>query len=518
MGARKARSHSEKFLVQPKYDGISAEYEGGVLASRGDGYVGGNLTSRLPLIEFVTEKRDFGFLLGELVVPNRWFETRFPRYRTKSGSPFKNPRNTVAGVMGCDDVDFYLSQGVRIQLVDYDRYSWIVTAADFEESWPELVRQIRRLDYPMDGIVVKLADTDYAKSLGATEHHPRGQIAFKFSNQTRVSEITNIEITQGKEVLSAVAVVKPIDFDGVTVRRVKIPVTRPADRDLPCLIDGGIAIGDTIEIERSGDVVPNVVSVVRGDSRRLLRLEKCPFCGAELEIRPTSVRCVNADCFEKRLNRLLFSLETLGFLGVGKSILSSIMKQGGVRDIVDFFSLTPEKLEEIGITPGIARNIIGEITRLRKNTRTSVLTALNVPSLGVAASKLLLERFSMEEILTGLTSDRLTAIRGIGEITAREIVDGIASDRARLLKTVSLFEFEDDGGTPPSRGAVCFTGKVSRTRPEMEAVARAKGFIPVDGVSRNLSILVVGENAGSKLARAERLGVRIVDEEEFMRL
>lgn len=513
----KARTPEEIFLVQPKYDGISAKFEYGVLASRGNGIEGSNLTSRLPLIEFVTEKTEYASILGELVIPNEKFEKTFSKYQTKSGVQFKNPRNAVAGIMGCDDVEFYSKQGLKIQLIDYDKHSWQVTAKEFVRNWKRIFDSIRELDYPMDGIVIKIADKEYSKQLGATEHHPRSQVAFKFSNQTRVSEIVDIEISQGKEVLSAIAVVKPVDFGGVTVQRVKIPVTKPVDRDLPCLVEGGIAIGDTIEIERSGDVIPNVVSITPGKVRKVFCLGKCPFCGAELEVNETNVRCKNPDCFEKKLNKLMFSLESIGFLGIGKVMLRSIMESTGIEDIGHFMALTEAEIAASGIGSGNASNIFKEKERCKKNKRSSVLVALNVPSLGNTASKLLLERFSVEEILSDLTYEKLISIRGIGEVSAKEIQEGISANRTRLKEIVSMFEFEDSM-PKASRGTICFTGKVSKPRSEMEAIARQKGFEPVDSVSKSLSVLVVGEKAGSKLEKAQKLGIRILSESEFLAL
>lgn len=521
----KARNPEEIFLIQPKYDGISAKYEYGILSSRGNGIEGSDYTSRLPLIEFEMspEKKkeihcsDRKYILGEIVIKDDDF-SEFKKYKTKSGNPFKNSRNAVAGIMGCDDVEFYASQGLKVTLVDYDLISYEVFAKDFELDWDTIYERIKLLGYPMDGIVIKVKDPKYAESLGYTEHHPKSQIAFKFSNQSRVSEIVDIEISQGKENLSAVAIVKPIEFEGVTVQRVKIPVTKPVDRDLPCLVEGGIAIGDTIEIERSGDVIPNVVSISPGKERKVIRLEKCPFCGAELEINETNVRCKNKECFEKKLNKLMFSLESIGFLGIGKVMLRSIMKRTGIEDIGQFMRLSEIEIAASGIGDGNASNIFREKERCRKNKKGFVLTALNVPSLGNAASKLLLERFSMDEILNDLTYEKLIGIKGVGEVMAKEINEGISANRERLKEVVSEFEFEEEVPKTESRGTICFTGKVSKPRTEMETIAKEKGFAPVDSVSKGLTILVVGEKAGSKLAKAQKLGIQIVSEKEFMEL
>lgn len=521
----KSRSPEEVFLIQPKYDGISAKYEYGILSSRGNGIEGNDYTSRLPLIDFdmPPEKKkenhnsDRKYLLGEIVIKNDDF-ANFKKYKTKSGNPFKNSRNAVAGIMGCDDVTFYSSQGLKVTFVDYDLISYEVPAKDFEICWNEVFERIKFLGYPMDGIVVKVKDPKYSESLGYTEHHPKSQVAFKFSNQTRVSKIVDIEISQGKENLSAIAIVKPVEFDGVTVQRVKIPVTKPVDRDLPCIIEGGIAIGDTIEIERSGDVIPNVVNISSGKNRKVFKLEKCPFCGSALVINDTNVRCENENCFDKKLNKLMFSLECIGFLGIGKVFLREVMRHTGIEDIGQFMELSEMEIADSGIGCGNAHNIFYEKERCRKNKRGSVLTALNVPSLGNSVSKLLLERFSVDEILNDLTYEKLIAIKGIGEVMAREICGGIAANRKRLKEIVSIFDFEEETKRPETKGTICFTGKMDKPRSEMEAIAKEKGFAPVDSVSKNLSMLVVGEKAGSKLKKAQKLGIKVISEQEFIEL
>lgn len=517
----KSRTNGEIFLIQPKYDGISAKFENGVLATRGNGVEGQNITNRLPLINFELANEHSvqmpETLLGELVIKNTDFKG-FGKFKTKSGNPFKNSRNAVAGIMGCDDVKFYADQGLKVTLIDYEKNSKSVDASNFEKEWPGMLNYFQNLDYPMDGLVIKIADKDYSESLGYTEHHPKGQIAFKFSNQSRESKIIDVEISQGKENLSAIAIVEPVDFEGVTVQRVKIPVTKPVDRELPCIIEGGIAIGDKICIERSGDVIPTAVKIEPGDSdRKIVELKKCPFCGSELDIQPTYVRCCNPDCFEKNVNKIMFSLEMLGVLGIGKVILRKIMNHTKIRDFGDLFSMSQKELEDTGIGSGNSKNLFDEFTRCKENKADALLTALNVPSLGTSAAKLLLKQFTMEQILNELTYDKLISIKGLGEITSREIVAGIETNRDRIRELVNMISFKVEA-PGESKGTICFTGKVSKPRSEMEKIAKEKGYTPVDSVSKTLSILVVGEKAGSKLEKAQKLGIRIISEEDFINL
>lgn len=521
---KRARSSEEKYVIQPKFDGISAKLEDGILSTRGDGEEGEDITDRLPLVDIFTSRSLYPGkirnpeipLYGELVIKNTEFKEVFPKYKTRSGNPFKNSRNAIAGIMGCDEVSFYADQGLKVTLIDYDIYSNVVSAEDFETEWPKISAKIKTLNYPLDGIVIKLCDQVYAESLGATSHHPRSAIAFKFENQTRTTKIIGYEISQGKESLSAIALLEPVDFDGITGRRCRIPLTKNQERpELPFIMNGGIAIGDIIVIERSGDVIPNVVSITPGENRTVIELKECPFCNSSLDINETSVRCQNANCLEKIVNKIEFSLKTLGFLGIGKSILKKIIQETEIQDVGEFMKLNERMLVATGIGPGHSKNIANEIQRIRKNKGASVLTALNVPSLGNSASTILLQRYSMYEILQGIPYEELINLSGIGEVTAREISEYIAANKDRLQSIVTNFEFEEEATPRIYHSTICFTGKMRAARSEMEKLADEHNFKVVDSVSKNLDFLVVGENAGSKLEKAKKLGKTIYTEEEF---
>ena len=518
----RARNGEEIFLIQPKYDGISGKWENGLLVTRGDGKEGTNITSRLPIIEMETNQTNPKYLLGEILIKNSDFQTKFPSLISKSGKPFKNQRNGVAGIMGCDDVDFYEKQGLKVTLVDYALHSFEVKAKDLKEKWEEFKTNIQSLDYPMDGIVIRLKDEAYSDSLGATEHHPRGAVAYKFTNKTRMSKIIGIEITQGKENLSAVAQIEPVDFDGVTVGNVKIPMTKPVDRDLPCVILGEIGIGDLIEVERSGDVIPNVVSISKNEKdRKPFTINACPFCGGELVVLKTSVSCINPNCPEKIMRKLDFSISNMGFVGIGRTNLKKIMEATGIKDIGDFMDLTQEELESTGIGPGNSENIFNEKERCRREaTPEKVLACLNMPSLGNVMARDLLKKFSIEKILEGFDMEELAGIHGVGEVTAWDLAFHLKENSARNKEIVSKFKFEGKKESTGENGTICFTGKSSRPRGEMEDEARKKGYTPVSSVTKELSILVCADpssNSG-KMGKAKKLGVKVISEEEFWKL
>ena len=262
--ARKNCRENETLLIQPKYDGISANYDGSVLATRGDGENGENISGKLPLIELETSGYT-GFLdrpvRGEIVIRDDDFENLYSHITKKGGGHYKNSRNAVAGIMGLKDISDMLRQGAKLTLVDYNMICYRVPVNDLEKKWPGIVAEIENLLYPMDGIVVKIADEEYSESLGNTAHHPRGQIAFKFVGIRRQSKLLDVKWSFGKNCLTPVAEIEPVDIGGITIKHATL-------HNIQNIIDRGIQIGDTITVERAGDVIPYIVDSTPGDDRK----------------------------------------------------------------------------------------------------------------------------------------------------------------------------------------------------------------------------------------------------------
>ncbi|MDD5600072.1 MAG: hypothetical protein PHV82_19155, partial [Victivallaceae bacterium] len=215
------RSDDELYLIEPKYDGISANYADNILATRGDGETGEDISDKLPLIELETA----GYtgpvdrpVRGEILIRNDDFKNIYSHITKKNGGTYKNSRNAVGGIMGLLDISDMLRQHAKLTLVDYEMISYEVKFCELEKRWPELLEEIEKLPYPMDGIVIKLADEKYSESLGNTAHHPRGQIAFKFSGIRKDSLLKNIQWSFGKNCLTTVAELEPVEIGGVTIR------------------------------------------------------------------------------------------------------------------------------------------------------------------------------------------------------------------------------------------------------------------------------------------------------------
>ena len=197
-----ARSPEEKLFVQPKYDGISASFDGKVLATRGDGETGEDVTDKLPLIELeapgYTGPLDRA-ARGEIVIRSDDFVSIYSRIRRKDGGFYKNPRNAVAGIMGLKEIDNMVAQGAKLTLVDYSLVSYELPLSGLAEQWPHFLEELAQLPYPMDGVVIKFADREFRESLGNTAHHPRGEIAYKYSNVKRESVLLDVEWSFGKK-------------------------------------------------------------------------------------------------------------------------------------------------------------------------------------------------------------------------------------------------------------------------------------------------------------------------------
>ena len=526
-----SRNSTEAFMVQPKYDGMSGLLENGTLSSRGDGIHGQDYTDKLKMIEFDScEKIDpkTSTLLGEIIIRNSDFNRIYPSIRSKAGIPFKNQRNGIAGILGTDDVDFYYEQGAKITFVDYNKNSWFTTCKKFENDWDSFVKDIlENVDYPLDGIVVKLVDSDYAESLGYTAHHPRGQVAFKFTNQKAHSKLIGVEWGMGKKQISAIGLIEPVEISGTTIKRVKLQLTKPKSTSVEtCLIDGSLQIGDNIVVERAGDIIPHIISSTPSEKRERVEITKCPFCGGEVEILDSSIACLNPDCVEQRIQEIYCSIVTLGFKNVGEAYIRSIVMDPSlnVRNISDLMKLKPEdlKLQEYGTRK--KEIFFEEVEKAKKNaTKVQFLASLNFDNIGTTVPKIIVEKFDWNDIIENkIDYAKLSNIQGIGPTIFNSVKNNFKKYNSLLVEYNRSFNFQNEVENSKSKlksgKTICFTGKMEHKRSEMEKLAESIGFVPIDKVDKTLNILVCADpNSGSsKLQKAAKYGTKIISENEFM--
>ena len=517
--ARKfARSPRELLLVEPKYDGISVNYDGRVLSTRGDGVVGEDVSGKVPIIEL--EAPEYRGPLdrparGELLIRKDDFAERYSRIRKKGGGVYKNPRNAVAGIMGLKEISVMQAQGAKLTLADYRLISFPVALDELEGRWEELKLALAQLPYPQDGIVIKFADRAYAESLGSTAHHPRGAIAYKFTNRQAETTLLGVEWSFGKNSLTPVALLAPVELSGITIRRATL-------HNAQNLIDLGVMIGDTVTVERAGDVIPYIAGCRPGADRRTPFITECPCCGSRLERRGPELVCPSSECFETRLQRLLAALKALGIERLGEPTLRKMMRELGVAHLTDLFNVTAAELRGKidGFQEKSAANLIEEIRKARRTEDFRVLASLNIAGIGLNVARNLLAGHTIAE-LRRMSAAELAAFNGIGPERAAALVREFDRQREyldELLDAVELIRStEASGDGVPT---VCFTGKMPEKRSYYEAEARKRGYQASDTVGRGLALLVAADPRGesTKLERARKFGIRIVTPEEFLAL
>ena len=526
-----ARTQSEEFLIQPKYDGVSCHYDNGVYSTRGDGQVGQNVTGVCNAIckPELAANEDCTSYYGELVIKNSDFATIYKNVKTGAGTPFKNSRNAIAGMLGTDDYQFYAKQGAVITLIDYRKYTFKASARDFAAKWPLAKQMISTLDFPMDGIVVKLADTAYAESLGSTSHHPRGAMAFKFANECASTELVDIEWGMGKNSITATAIFKPINIGGTTIARAVVPMV---SKTLPCIANGDFKFGSKLVVERAGDVIPHIVGVDNaGNTNAPISITTCPYCGSQLAFEESAARCMNSDCPEKKIQRLYCSLVTLGAENIGIATVRNVANYikdwyGKDANLLNWmnYAATVDFASRLSMENGFgnssANSIVGETIKIAKTTMAKFLAALNIPGIGIKVGTLLMEKYNIGEVLNCQESE-LAQIPGIGPVIAKRFVEYVELHREYISALASKFTMEAPAAQASAgkAGSVCFTGAMRVARSQMQAIARNAGFTPIDQVTKTLNILVIADTAdgtSSKCVKARKYGTAIMTESQFL--
>ena len=509
-GRKFARTPEEPLLVEPKYDGISANFDGRVLSTRGDGEIGEDVSDKLPLIELEAP----GYTgpvdrpaRGELVIRDDDFANLYSHIRRKGGGTYKNSRNAVAGIMGLKEIAEMQLQGAKVTLVDYSLVSFPVALSELKLQWEHLLHELAALPYPQDGVVIKFADLAFRNSLGSTAHHPRGEIAYKFTNIRRETRLTGVEWSFGKNCLTPVALLDPVEISGTTIRRATL-------HNVQNLLELDAQIGDTVIVERAGDVIPYIVGCRPGTERRSPLIDHCPCCNAKLVRRVPELVCPNPECRETELQRLLAAVRSLGIERLGEPTLRKLMEKSGVRHLSDLFELKVMDILRLdGFAEKSAANLIEEIRKARVVNDYQLLAALNI---GVNVAKVIFEHCDFARLRT-MTEEELGAIPGIGPERARALVSELAAQSDyldELLGALQVVHAESAAGRP----TVCFTGKMPEKRSWYEKLAAANGYTPVDDVTSSLSLLVAADvNAtGGKLTKAAKLGIRVLPLEEFL--
>jgi DNA ligase (NAD+) len=555
-----------EFVVEPKIDGVglAVTYKDGVLstgATRGDGETGEDITPNsktirsIPLKLTAARPPSFVDIRGEVYMEKEEFAALNKRIVDIGEEPFANPRNAAAGSLRQKDPKVTASRPLKFFVHSYGR---IEGGEDFSTHWEflgicrkmglrpaqqsklfdnfdkvvdycaEFEEKRDTLPYEIDGMVVKVNSLAQQKVLGFTMKSPRWAIAFKFAARQASTKINGIRVQVGRTgVLTPVADLEPVELSGVTISHATLHNFDEIERL-------GVSVGDTVLIERAGDVIPKVVKVMKkaGGHKKFAIPAKCPACHEPVtkeKEEEVAYRCMNPSC-PAQLEGGLIHFAARGAMdieGMGESAVQQLVKSGKVKNFDDIYRLKKEDLLELELFKDRkAEKLLAAIEKSKKQPLFRLLYGLGIPNVGEKASLVLAERFETLDRLAGADREQLTSINEVGPVMAEAVTDYFSQASVRKLMEhfksfgVNMKEPEREKGEQKLSGLTfVFTGELkNRSRSEAEALTRSLGGNPTSSVSKKTDYVVAGEAAGSKLEKAKKLGVKILDEAGFERL
>jgi DNA ligase (NAD+) len=521
-----ARSSEEIYLIQPKYDGISANYSNNILATRGQGTEDENVTDKVPLIELET----LGYkgplerpVRGEIIIRNDDFKTIYSKVVKNDGKPYKNSRNAVGGIMGLKDISLIQHQGAKLTIIDYDMISYSVKFKDLEQKWSSILERIEALPYPMDGIVIKLDDREYGRSLGLTAHHPRDQIAFKFSGMRKKSVLLDVEWSFGKNNLTPVGKIEPIELSGVTISSVTL-------HNISNVEINDWQIGDTVVVERAGDVIPHIVDSVPGENRKSFIIDKCPSCNSKLERENKELRCTNPHCVETNLQRILAAVKNIGIEELGEPNIRKMMTNLKVESLKDIFDLSITDILKLdGFKEKSASNLYKNIKSAREATDYQLIAALNIEGIGQTVAEKILKDYSLQE-LRQMTKLQLSIIPEIGSELSEKLYRSLIDESATIDDLLSALNIKNTKLNDIPNKLVCFdlvSSKLNQPLRFYETLLKQHHFnrvkvIKVDDavyLPENIQALITTKDLKSKsriLLKASEIGAEILSPDEWV--
>ncbi len=550
------------YMLQPKLDGASIElvYEGGVLTravTRGNGRAGEKVTENARTIPSVplrlrTEGRDAPDLLsvrGEVMMLISDFQEFNSGLVERGEEPYASPRNSASGAIR--QLDSGVTRKRKLEVLVYDILTMsgrsLATDADEVEAiraWgfkvPERVEVVRsaeeileyhrefaeardELDYEIDGVVIKLNDLSARAAMGSTSHHPRWALAYKFEPRQEITRIDKIDVQVGRTgVLTPVALLRPVVVGGVTVSRASLHNREELRRK-------DLREGDTVRIQRAGDVIPQVVEVVEVGEHRAPAFEMpavCPACGtAVVEDGPRTVCPNRFGCPAQLKGRIIHfgARDALDIEGLGEETARLLVERGLVHGLAELFDLRPEQLERLeGFAEKSAHALVEAIHAKTSPELPRFLVALGIPEVGVAVARDLARHFGDFEEIRAASREQLEEVSGIGPKMSEAITAFFQDERngraidALLERGVEPQRSEPVSVDLPDLGAAVFTGTIPVPRVVAESAWRSVGGSTTGSVSKKTAFVVAGEDPGSKLEKAEKLGVEILDFEEFL--
>ena len=564
-----------QYAVEPKYDGASIAliYENDMLtraATRGNGTEGEEITSNAKRIKNIPLQADFSKygiskieLRGEVVIELGVFDRMNKARETEGLKVFQNSRNTASGSLRMKDpeevskrnleafiyqigyaadvhgnellgdkllshfetIDMLHALGFQTPQEEKTLVSSIEEVSEFVKEWEE---KRDGYNYEIDGMVVKVNDLRLQNSLGFTAHHPRWAIAFKFKARQATTQLLNIEYQVGRTgAVTPVAKLDPVRLAGVTVSSVSL-------HNADFIHEKDIHLGDYVKVERAGDVIPYIASV---DLTRRDKVEavvfptECPSCAAQL-VRPEGEavwRCENAECPAQAEERMIHfvSKGAMDIEGLGKDIVKRFMTEGIVSKIEDIYRLDYEAILSLeGWKDKSVENLRSGVEKSKSQPLWRLLVALGIRHVGSATAKMLEKQIQRIDDLVSWNADSLAELEDVGPKVAESILSFFHNEENRaLIKSleelgVKVEKTEEDSALKSNKLeglTFLFTGSLSRfSRDKAKELVEENGGKNISGVSAKLNYLVAGEKAGSKLTKAEKLGIPVISEDEFL--
>ncbi len=558
-----------EYTVEPKYDGLAIEltYRDGFLyraSTRGDGYEGEDVTQNIRTIKSVPLKIE-GVqkipgeidIRGEVYMDIEEFEALNREREQKAEPLFANPRNAAAGSVR--QLDSSITAARKLHLACYGIGA--VKGMEFKNQW-EFINWLKKARFPIpavveiakgidkvirvikeieekrknftfetDGAVVKVNGFGLQKQLGMKTREPRWAVAYKFAAHQGTTRIKDIQGSVGRTgVITPFAIFDPVGIGGVTVSRSTLHNWDEMERK-------DIKIGDTVVVERAGDVIPHVIAVIKekrtGKEKRFPIPEKCPVCGSKVvrEEGEVAVRCIGLNCPAQVQERIIHfaSRGALDIEGLGEKNVELFYSQGLVHNFVDIFKLKKEYLLKLPrFAEKSAQNLIGAIEKSKHTTMSRFLYALGILHVGEYASKLLAKNFEKLEDLYNVKPENILQIRQMGEKIAHSVSDFFNDpENLRTLETLKSlglkitnpdFEGKKKGKRPLEGLSFVITGTLTKPRNEVEELIERLGGHASSSVSKSTDYLVLGENPGSKLQKAQTLKVKAIFYDELLKI
>ncbi len=557
---REALGEAPLFMVEPKIDGLSVslEYRDGVFvrgSTRGDGFVGEDVTENLKTIRSIPQKLKKALpyleVRGEVYMSRESFEKLIARQEAEGEKLFKNPRNAAAGSLRqkdpkitaqrCLDILIFNIQQIEgedftshRQSLDMLRKLGFPVVEDYPADSPEKISELidmigndrSRFPFDIDGAVLKADDFSVRERLGATSKFPKWAVAYKYPPEEKETTLLEVEVNVGRTgAITPVAIFEPVQLAGTTVSRAVL-------HNQEFITEKDIRIGDRILVRKAGEIIPEVLRSVSHSENSIPYMlpEKCPVCGTEA-VRyedEAALRCPNTECPAQQLRNIIHftSKGAMNIEGMGPAVIEALLDKELITTTADIYRLTAEDisgLERMGDKS--AKNLIKAIESSKSAPLDRVIFALGIRNVGAAAAKLLAEKFGSMEALMSASAEDINTIDGFGEVmsenTAKAFREPHFIHLIECLRQAGVkMEYESSVKDDRFAGKVfVLTGTLpTLKRDEAKKMIESCGGKASSSVSKKTDYVLAGEDAGSKLTKAQELGIAIISEEEFLEM